>query len=379
MFNGNPRVNAMNKSDKEDWDRLINLVSKDDRLKNLNIGTSFPVYENSNIKPHEFFVDKTFVVIGSDDIYQKFHDLDTSFSVGNEGFIFIEDGKFDPANLQNVASTSAILVFNDKSETDLKMSFLQKNFVSVNAAYKKEWSTFAASDYLDYKYQLLIRNIKINDFDYGLGVALSTKAGEKMSFRLNVPVDGDYILAIRKLDEKNQNMTWQFEEKNNLKHGSFDYVYENKEGVEVLNTVALISTEDMRIATQLTKNFLGTFTHFELNNQSDDLKIEKILKTSKWENFDINEIKKAGWIIQTDSYNPNWVIHKGDDYLVSYPMYSMVNSFYVTPEWGKVNIVFKGDEEVKWGIYFSLMSFLVIVVVSLWKVHKRSLSLRNKK
>ncbi len=371
VFNGNPRINKLDKSDQEDWTRLNNIVSNDSRLQALNIGTSFPVYKNSNPMPHEFFVSNTFLILGGDDIYQKFESLESGFSIRNQGFIFIEDGKFDPSVLQNVASTSAILVFNNKTKNDLKMSFLQKYFVSPQEAYQKDWSVFSTNDYLNYKYQLLIRDIKLNDFDFGKGIAFSTKLGEKISFNLNVPEDGNYILATRKLDNKNQNMTWQFEDKNNLKHGVFNYVVENKNNIEVLNTVAIIPVEEMKTASQLTQNYLGIFPSYDMSKIDDELKIKEILKNNKWENHDINDFTKPGWVILTDIFNENWDLMRVNETDKSYPMYSMVNGFYVNPEFGKVSIVFKGDEYLKWGIYFSCLSFLIITVFVLWKNSKK--------
>ncbi len=369
IFNGNPRVVQMNKSDQADWNRITNLVSKDNRLQKINIGTNIPIYENPEIKPHEFFVEKTFVVVGGEDVYQKFKNLDSNFSVGNQGFLFAEDGKLDPSTLQNIASTSAILIFNNKTEADLKMSFLVKDFVTPASAYKKEWSVFSASQYLEYKYQLLIRDIKINDFDYGLGIALSTRVHEKMYFKLNIPIDGNYILVTRTLDDKNQNMTWNFKEENDLKQGSFNYVHENEKGTEILNAVGLIPKSDMDMASQLTQNFMGYFAHFDLSDQNDRTKLQKVLETNKWETWPTSTdvAIKTGWIIFTDSYNPNWILHKGVDNLQSFSMYSMINGFYVHPEWGVVEIQFKGVEYLRWGIYFSVLSVLVIAIFVLWK------------
>ncbi len=365
IFNGNPRVSTFSKGDQEDWDRLMNLISKDDRLQKLNIGTDFPVYQNPSIKPHQFFVNKTFLVVGADDIYGKLEKLDKNFSVGNQGFLFAEDGKLDLSNLQATASSSAVIVFNNKNQEDLKMGFLQKNFVSPTAFYKNEWSVFSASQYLDYKFQLLIREIEISDFDYGLGIALSTKKGEKISFKLDVPDDGNYVLAVRKMDEKNQGMHWVFENKS-LKKGVFEYVHENKIGIEVLNVVALIPVNGMRVAEQLTQNFLGTFAHLDLNNQEDQVKIKQILENDKWENLENGQATKQGWIIYTDSFNDNWKLQRRGKEDSSLPMFSMVNGFYVDPSWGDVKIIFKGQEYVRWGVYFSVLSFLVIAIVILW-------------
>ncbi len=364
IFNRNPRVVSLTVDELEDWNRLLNLVSSDSRLQKIDIGTSFPVYKNVNILPNKFFVDKNFVILGGDDIYQKLQNLDRNFSIANQGFLFPEDGKFNLASLKNVSSNSLILVFNNNTEDDLKMNFLQEDFTAAKDAIKSDWSTFSSKDYPEYKYQLLMRGVKFNDFDFGKGIAFSTKLGEKLFFKLQVPSDGIYTLAVRKMDDKNQNMQWFFESRD-LKKGSFEYVYENKLGFEILNTIALISANDMKTAEQMTGNFMGYFKHFDIDSQKDREEIEKIIKENKWEELDVNKITKPGWIVYTDTYNPLWTIINGGSSSPSLPMYSAVNGFWVDGKRENVSIRFI-DDSFRWGVYFSAVSFLVISISILW-------------
>ncbi len=185
---------------------------------------------------------------------------------------------------------------------------------------------------------------------------------------MDVPTDGSYTLAIRKTDDKNQNMQW-FSESKDLKKGTFEYSYENKTGFEIFNTIALIPSADMNVAKQLTQNFLGYFQHFDLQDQSGQIKIQKILEKDRWEYFDINNITKAGWIIYTDSFNESWELENGNNEK-SLPMYSMINGFYIDSSFHDFKIVFKGDEDFKWGVYISVLSLLVIIIFILWKKSK---------
>lgn len=371
IFNGNPRIGEndrqslstkADKSDQEDWNRLMTLVANDNRLTKLNIGTNIPIYEYPNNHPNKFFVDKTFLITGGDDVYTQFLKLDKNFSVGNQGFLFTEDGKFDPESLQKVAPKSLVLVFNDKTETDLKMAFLQRYFVSSRSSYKNMWALFSGADYLNYKYQLLIRGVKINDFDYGLGIAFSSKKGEKISFHLNVPKDGDYVLAVRKMDQNNQNMYWTFENKN-LKKGVFDFTYENKIGLEIINTIALVPVNEMQSAEKLSDNFFRTFHHYDLNNLIDRNKLGIILKNNTWENLSDRSIVKSGWVIYTDNYSTNFID--------SYPLYSMINGFYVNNNEIDFKIIFRGDEYLKRGFYLSIASSVVIIALLAYFYIKR--------
>lgn len=363
ILSGNPRMTNLPESDIKDWDRLTNLLANDKRLQKANIDTIFPVYQNPSIHPNKFFVDKSFVVIGSDNIYEKLKVLDQNFSVSNSGFLFLEDGKLDPALLQNVATTSAVLIFNNKTKDDLKMSFLEKYFVAPTSSVNSQWSIFTSNDYLKYKYELLTRNIKFDDFDYNLGIAFSTIKGEKIDFNLDVPLDGDYFLAIRNMDKDNQNMHWDYIHLNNLKKGIYHYSQENKNGVEILNAIALIPKNEMANAESLANNFIGLFQNYDISNKQDTPKLTQIIKSVKWENLQGLTIDKNGWIIFTDTFNPKWELqNRFEEVSPSLPMYSSINGFYVDPKWSEPRIFFKGEDDLRWGIYITGLSVLLIML-----------------
>jgi hypothetical protein len=238
----------------------------------------------------------------------------------------------------------------------------------------------------------LQNKIDTHEFDYNQGIAFSSKSNEKLKISLKVPQDGDYYLEIRSMNASGsgdlkinfndsnglikRNKANEFEWYENgpisLKAGSYSLNLENSGGFQVLNTAALVSIDEMKKADQLTKNFYGYFQHFDLSDQNDKTKFQKLLENNKWENLENGQAIKKGWIIYTDSYNPAWVLHKGQDDLSSFPMYSMINGFYVDPEWGKTEITFKGQDDLKWGIYFSGISLMVIIISVLFIVERKS-------
>ncbi|CAN5301575.1 hypothetical protein BH10PAT1_BH10PAT1_3010 [soil metagenome] len=383
ILNGNPRSPQLNDSDQKDWNRLLGLLGNDNRLIKQNIVTNIPIYKNENTLPNKFFVDKTFFVVGADDVYEKLQKLDNNFSVSNQGFLFLEDGKFDPVVLENVSSTSGIILFNNKTEKDLEMTFLQKYFVSPSKAYVKEWAVRNSDNFLNYKYELLQKDIDFHEFDYNQGIAFSSQANEKLNFSLIAPKDGDYYLEIRSLVAtnsgnlkitfnqnqneikriSNNNFEWFEEGPINLKAGNYSLNLQNTDGFQVVNTVALIPASDIDYAEKISKNFMGNFEQYNLDKQDDQIKITKILEENKKSEYN-DQILKSGWVIYTDSFNNNWQN--------SYPMFSMINGFYVDSTVKDFKIQFKGDEYVRWGFYFSVLSFLGITVVVLYKVNKNA-------
>ena len=107
------------------------------------------VRENEGILPRVFGVEKLVAVVGSDSLYDQIDGLPTPM-------VFFEDGKFDPYLLNGLPKDSVEILFNKKSQVDLVMSFLQEYFVSPRDFEVNEWANYGESDYLKYKYQLLL-------------------------------------------------------------------------------------------------------------------------------------------------------------------------------------------------------------------------------
>ncbi|HWA51998.1 MAG TPA: hypothetical protein VG895_03030 [Patescibacteria group bacterium] len=387
VFNGNPRSRNLSETEQQDWDRLNNLIAADKRLKKLDIGTNIPVYENGSTLPNKFLVNQSFVVIGGDDIYQKLSLIDKDFSVSNEGFLFPEDGKFAVSSLENVASSAAVIIFNNKTVEDLKMSFLSDDFIPSSSSYYSTWAIRKASDYLMWKYEFLENNIDTHEFDYNLGVAFSTVKNEKLNFSLKVPADGSYYLAIRTMsgvDSSDLKLTFNHDEELvhrkesgdfewqeygpiPLRTGSYSLNLQNEGGFQAVNTIALISQAEMDNASNLSDKLLGNFQNYNIDKSKDVSSLQKILNLEKSQNYS-GEITKPGWIIFTDTFNNNWYLQNGNDEQ-SVPMYSAVNGFYVDQNFKDFKITFRGDEYLRWGIYFSILTLLLIIIVYLFIIY----------
>ncbi len=385
VLSGNPRTTSLDESDQKDWDRLLNLFATDNRLKKSNIQTNFPVYENPDIHPSKFFVENTFLVIGSEDVYEKIEKIDKDFSIGNSGFLFLEDGRLDPLALQTAASTSATLLFNNKEKTDLKMSFLQKFFISPSEAVSSQWAVRGAGNYLEWKYELLINEIKSNEFDFNKGIAFSSRPNEEIKYNLSVPEDGNYYLVIRTMKkdgsnelvatfnnseyrvktQRKESFEWFESEIISLKKGINPLIVRSTDGFQVLNTVALIPVSAHEEAKNLTENFINYFQVLNIDNELDKGKIVKQLQIAKWRPIDSLNNTKPGWIIFTDAYNENWTI---DSKIPSLPFYSMMNGFFIDPKYQNVKMVFTGEIYLRWGLYFTSLTLLIIVIGVIWRI-----------
>jgi hypothetical protein len=392
IFTNDPRKAALSENDIKDRNNLLSLISGNSSLQKVNWETNFPVYELADTLPQYFSVDKLIAVVGSDDIYDK---IKGSYSVSNSGFVFFEDGKFDPDSLSGIASDSAVLVFDNKDKTDLTISFLSKFFVPATASTSSQWSGWASDEYLKWKFELLTRGVSVSDFDYGRGLVFSTVAGEKSDFNFDVQKDGTYRVVVRSLAAKDsagliasffnstQNLVnksrndfeWHVMEPVNLKKGKYLLSFENGGGLQVINVVGLIPEIEWERALAKADAFTSYFQVFDITKTADLLKLSALVAADKRQDVSLedfstlqkNLVTHPGyWVVFTDKYDSLWQLKRGTETYNALPFYSAINGFYVDPNWNNLQIVYKGQENFRWGLYFSILSFLVITVFFLW-------------
>lgn len=342
FLNGDPRNITPSQTDVKNWNIVTNLFEKTPGISKLNWDLSYLAYEVPNPLPKFYFVDRLIAVAGSDL-------TDTTPAV------YFEDGKWDPNLLMDKDPDSIKIYFNGGETNDFVMSFLQKHFLSPSNNSSSQWAVYNAGDYLRYKYELLIRNFKFNDFDYGRGIAFSTKQGEKIKFTFDVPKDGEYIVAVRSAGKDGQHLQWSFEEKN-LKKEKFDYEITNQSDLKILNVIALVSKEDLENAQRKSNELIdrfGIIKNEELNNFKLTNLSYQTIDTLKYK---IN-VAGTGWVIFTQNYSPLW----GD----SLPIYSMVNGFYSNKTQPDFLILFDGQKYFRLGVIISLFSVVVLAVTYL--------------
>lgn len=324
FLNGDARNIGPTPTDIKNWNIINDLFNKQTSLKKLDWGLNFAGYEIDNPYPKSYLVDNLIGIIGSSKL--------------ENGEIFVpsiyfEDGKWNPRTILNKDAGSIKLYFNNSEKLDLTMSFLQKYFISPSKHKISKWSIFSSSEYLKYKYQLLIRGYDFSDFDYELGIAFSSNIGESIGFEFDVPKDGNYILAKRTASLDNQKFIWQVEEKY-LKKGSHEFLITNNSNLLVLNTVSLIPKEDYQNAYNLTDQILDKFEVITTIDNSHALK--KIYFKNK-----------GYWLIFSDNYSSWWRLRNEDEYTKPYPVYSMLNAFYVDPQWTSYKVEFIGQSFFK--------------------------------
>lgn len=359
ILSDNPREIYKDVDQKKDWSTITELIDNNKNLTKMNWGTKIPVYKVSDTYPHFLAFKKLIAVIGPDPLPGANPLVPT---------VYFEDGKLDPLNLEGLSPESVNLVFNGTNKNDLAMSFLQKYFVSASETSKNEWAVYAKDQYLKYKYELLIRGVKFTDFDYGKGIAFSTQKGEKIEFKFKVPETGNYILAHRLIIPSDNQTNFKWETKSlQLAKGSYSDVIENNSNLQILNVAALIPEKDFIEAKTKAEVFTQHFSVSDLENLNLEDKYREV-QVERRGTLKYKFIVPKGfkWIIFSENYHPLWKLRNGVEYFNSVPIYSMINGFYVENKWSDLGIEFKGQENFRWGMYWSAIWVLTLSIIYLW-------------
>lgn len=365
ILSDNPREITKDQTNQKDWETIRELVASSKQLAKVDWGTQIPVYKVDNTYPRFYAVKQLTAIIGPSLVPSAYSLLPS---------VFFEDGKWDPRTLEGKDPSSVVLLFNGTDKTDLAMSFLQKYFISPDKVSKNEWATYSKDQYLKYKYELSIRGVKFTDFDYGKGISFSTIKGEEIEYNFEVPQDGEYVFAYRKMIplEDQLNLRWKF---NNLTlaKGKHREIVKNESDLSIVNAPALILKKDfdnaMRLADTFTKHF-ETIDEKDLKIKGDYKPVE--IKNAGTLKYEFTMPEKYFWLIYSDNYNRLWKLRQGNQYSDSVPVYSMVNGFYAESSWSNIGIEFKGQENVRWGIYWSIVSTLGLSILYLWFSSKDS-------
>lgn len=380
FLSGNPRDLSPSKDESEGWSETKNLVDSTPGLTKLNWGLSFPGYEVANPAPKMWAVDKLIGVVGPQGI---------NINKQLVPSVYFEDEKFDPRLLEGKSPDSLKIFFNGKEKKDLTMSFVKRFISPIPKVKTNEWATYKTDEYLKAKYELLIRGVEYMDFDYGVGVSFSTEVNEKMEIPLTATVSGEYVLGVRSMSatnsanlkisfnninteivSKKKDFGWQTFGPYKLNKGAHNVVVQNLGGLQIVNAVALIPKESFTQAEKLADVFVKHFGEIGENQIKNHNFGEVKLETKGTLKSKFTVPSKGFWLISTESFNPLWTLRKGTEVFKSVPVYAMINGFYFEPNWNDVHIEYKGQEFVRWGIYASICSILLLSLIYFWRISK---------
>ncbi|MFC1624885.1 hypothetical protein ACFL15_00755 [Patescibacteria group bacterium] len=394
VFSGNQRQLDITDNELSDWNEFLEFTDTQEGVEKVGTIDNLPVYALDNLTPKVFGLEKLFIVVGSDDVYEKIENVNPNFSRSNQGFVFVEDGMYDISSLKDVSFESAVIVFNLKAKNDLVLSSLKEKFTNPISYKNSQWSLWSEDKYLEWKFQLLTRGVETREFDYKKGIAFSTQPGEEINYTFPIPEDGEYIPAFRIMEaldsegvqisyqgrkqthesSDNYQFNWYIDEPIFLDKGKLSISIENLGGLNVINTFTFIPKDDFDNATVLIEELMSAYQVIDLSNSNEIIKLSSLINNQNWKEIEYTNEKilffgfpeiteDINWIVLSQKYDPNWQLLRGDLVYESLPFYSMINGFYVDNKWQKFSIEFKGQEYFRWGVYVTVISTLLSIIV----------------
>ncbi len=371
----------LNKTDSEqkNWNEIQKAVAENSDFEKINWGQKITAFKVNNPQPKMFASKKLYIITGPDDITK---------SLVNVPLVYTEDGKFNPLMLGDyLASDAAVLVMNKKTDLDLQMAALTPSIPALITA-TGAWEKRAGSEYLNTKYDLLVKGLDTSEFNYGAGLVFSTVPQEKIYLPISIEEDGNARVAIRYIgrglkynfqgkegllpDNKTNNFRWEILPRMNFTRGVKILEIINTNSMSVINTAFAISDKNWNESLKLINSWKNKFITIYLNDNKSENEFLKNLENEKYQNLDTSKINitrydvvapaDSHWVIFTDSYNPLWKLKRGIDYFPVLPIYSAVNGFYIDPKWKDTEIIFSGQRYVRWGLYFAAITACLTVI-----------------
>jgi len=374
VFSGNQRVVGQTDEQQNLWQTLLETVGNLDDLERLDWGVEMPVYKVPDPVDQVRSLGSLVALVGSDRFVEE-------RDVLQEGYVYLEDELSDPRVFDGLAEDALTIFLNDTEPIDFTMTFLKEHFVSPGVAVS-QWAVRPAENYLRYKYELLINELEFGEFDYGLGIAFSTVDGEKHSYKLPVDGPGDFVVAVRYLAqgdgmsisvngsvdkvEGGDKLSWYTTEISGTRDVDVDI--ENLGGLQVVNAVAIVPKADWDEALRLSDVYR---THFGVVTSAEELS-GLSMKSSSPEyqknspvSYSALPAENAYWLVLADKYDKNWKLRRGGEFYRSVPLFGSLTAFYVEPDWRDLELKFEGQQNVRWGIYATIVSGLVIATIFL--------------
>ena len=161
--------------------------------------------------------------------------------------------------------------------------------------------------------------------------------------------------------------------------GSYNLIFENPNGFQVINVVTLIPKKDWDEANKEAETIIEKFVVSNNRIPPSSNWHEVNFKMESPIRYEVTVPDETNWLIFTDTYNSQWVFKETSLPQTSKPIYSAVNGFYVAGT-KQGEIIFEGQRYVRLGLYLSLGAVVILASIFIWSYSvKRGFSRNSKK
>jgi len=376
-----PRQPNLNSDSKRYYQIFLNQLRSLPWIISSDSSNQIPLLQTKAHQDRFFLTDKSWIIIGSDDIYQK-STLNPQAKLSTNALIFAEER---PELIQQIINKSEVkIVLNNKTATDLAASLIPSINLIFPAQYltsepnNSGWWKRNSSDYLFWRDFLKVKyNLDNQDFDLGGGwavgegqlefsisnsqfskrdILLARVMESSRSGELNFLQEGQLI---GRVDTKNDNTNMRWKEVGKLNNSSTLEVRSSGD-INVINALAVLDSN-------LWGNFLKQANSLEQRVRtypsSDEQNLEtvpqvtyQIINPTKFK-VSINGLLSPKMLVFSQTYDPRWHI----DQQQAVPIYSFLNGFWVEKD-GEYLIEFAPQKYLDLGLIISGLTALIILV-----------------
>lgn len=381
----------INKSDIEDKVRLEKHLNDASWLSKLN-EDDISVYENLKYSPQVFAQNKTFWVIGSDDLY-RIYSIFPDFKLRNQGFVFLDEGN-NQNQISKMLQGKDTLFFNNKNDSDLAFLLVDKKYFYSPANFIDQkngtggWGKSDSSQIVGWRNILENRGFRNTDFDLGKGFTW-TDSPASMEFPLQIEKNNDYELFIRyfanskgssidltvdnnfyevQSKELDNNFIWERVSELSLAKGSHQIKIESKTGLNIINVVAFLPKGEFSDRLVEAKQIINKFkVNDKLIANNSDTPLPKVeyeyINPTKYKVKITNAIKPF-MLIFSENFHPLWQLNLNGRSYKSIPIYSTINGFNID-QTGELEgeITFSLQNYIAPGLWVSIIFLLIILIL----------------
>lgn len=252
----------LTKTDMEGRQRLEKDLAAAVWLKRQD-GDGLLAFENFSYSPRIFTQNKTFWVVGSDDLYRSFSDY-LPFRLRDIGFVFLDEGETNK-KIHEMRKEKDLLVYNQKGRMDLAFLLVDWSyFYSATSYIDKQggtggWGKSGSEELVFWRDILENRGFRNLDFDLGKGFIWADTPANIL-FPIDVDRSQDYEIYLRffandrgsdlkVIFDENQyelktksplnNFIWQRLGELSLVSGSHQLGFVSEKGFNVINAVVV--------------------------------------------------------------------------------------------------------------------------------------------
>lgn len=366
-------------------------------VKGLDPDSKIPIIETKKHQDRFFVADNTWVVIGSDNIYQE-STKSALRHLSENAFIFADEHPGLSKKLITFPQVKILL--NQKDDVDLLISLMsQERLLFPAQKLKKEpdylgWWMRKGTDLTPLR-SFLQDKYGIDNQDFDMGGGWSIAEGKRSLLIQSDKIKAGGFLFARMIESSKsgevrfrqsgeiigQVKTFNLESRVRwFKVGELindtNLEIQTNGDINILNALAVLSAQELEDLSKQVKTLQDQNKIVDFNDdniaRSSNVKINYLMVSPTKYTIDISNLKQPVTLVFSSSYDSKWRLDNQE----ALPIYSLLNGFLIERN-GRYTLEFSPQEDVKIGLIISGVSLFIILTLLITPILKKGIICLN--